>query len=222
MLRARNRFVQGYNAQAAVSEDHVVVAAEVTNAANDTTCFEPMVSVATKNLDAAGAPPVGVFVANAGYWSTDNASLSISADVLIAPIPATNGITDPHDPRLAQRRVVLSRLHAGELTIGQAAHDMGGRSPGPGNCCAPTEPTKRTRLRSGPPWRTGLATDTGAAAYAKRKITVEPVFGNLKANLRFRRFSQRSMQAATSEWRFICAVHNLLKLRRHQLAIATT
>src|SRR5918996_1311706 len=65
MLRARNRFVQGYNAQAAVSEDHVILAAEVTNAANDTTCFEPLAVAATENLADAGAEPVGAFVADA-------------------------------------------------------------------------------------------------------------------------------------------------------------
>jgi hypothetical protein len=64
-----------------------------------------------------------------------------------------------------------------------------------------------------------LDSDDGKALYAKRKITVEPVFGNIKANLRFRRFSRRSITAAHSEWRFVCAVHNLLKLRTARLAI---
>jgi hypothetical protein len=63
-----------------------------------------------------------------------------------------------------------------------------------------------------------LGTEAGAAAYAKRKTTVEPVFGNLKANLRFRRFSRRGLNAVSSEWRLICTVHNLLKLHRHRLA----
>jgi Transposase DDE domain len=58
------------------------------------------------------------------------------------------------------------------------------------------------------------------ACYARRKTTIEPIFGNLKMNLRFRRFSRRGLTAVTSEWRLICAVHNLLKIRRHQLAIA--
>ena len=65
-----------------------------------------------------------------------------------------------------------------------------------------------------------LASPTGAAAYAKRKITVEPVFGNLEANLRFRRFSRRGLTAAASEWRLVCTVHNLLKLHKHQIAAA--
>jgi hypothetical protein len=65
-----------------------------------------------------------------------------------------------------------------------------------------------------------LATAEGRQTYAKRKITTEPVFGNIKANLRCRRFSGRGLQAALSEWRLICSVHNLLKVRNHRLAIA--
>jgi maltose-binding protein MalE len=220
MLRARNRFVQGYNAQAAVSEDHVIVAADVTNAANDTTCFEPLAVAVTENLAAAGAEPVGTFVADAGYWSTDNASLNLGSDVLIAPVPATNGITEAADPRLAKRRAVLARLHAGKISVRRAAQQMGVsetwarellrayRSDGPD----PAQIRSEVEAR--------LASEAGATSYAKRKITIEPVFGNIKANLRFRRFSRRSLPAVTSEWRLICATHNLLKLHRHQLAIA--
>ncbi len=92
MLRARNRFVQGYNAQAAVTEDHVVIAAEVTNAANDTTQFCPMVTASTDNLaDTGHDMTIGVFVADAGYWSTANALVETDADVPITPMPATNG-----------------------------------------------------------------------------------------------------------------------------------
>ncbi|MCA1735488.1 MAG: transposase, partial [Actinobacteria bacterium] len=59
----------------------------------------------------------------------------------------------------------------------------------------------------------------GAAAFAKRGITVEPVFGNLKANLGYRRFSRRGFSAVASEWRLISTAHNLLKLHRHQPAM---
>ena len=64
-----------------------------------------------------------------------------------------------------------------------------------------------------------LRTERGRTTYAKRKVLVEPVFGNLKANLRFRRFSRRGINAALSEWRLICAVHNLLKMRGRLPAI---
>jgi len=219
MLRARNRFVQGYNAQAAVSEDHIIVAAEVTNAANDTTMFAPMVTAAEANL-ADGHHPVsvGVYAADAGYWSVPNATLDTHAEVLIAPMPATNGLTDPDDPRIEARNEVLERLEAGELTLRAAAHEMGvsdtwARKLRDDRRAGGTDPA---RLRKQMLDR--LASDDGKALYAKRKITAEPVFGNIKANLRFRRFSQRSTPAVTSEWRLICSVHNLLKLRTARLA----
>jgi transposase len=63
-----------------------------------------------------------------------------------------------------------------------------------------------------------LAKPENAARYSQRSTSIEPVFGNIKANLGYRRFSRRSLPAVNSEWRLICAVHNLLKLRRAALA----
>ena len=45
------------------------------------------------------------------------------------------------------------------------------------------------------------------------------MFANIKANLRHRRFSGRGMQATRSEWRLICSVHDLLKVRNRRLAL---
>jgi transposase len=221
MLWARNRFVQGYSAQAAVTEDHLVVSAEVSNAANDSTQFQAMVAATEQNLVDVEGPPVGVYVADAGYWSTENATLDVAAEVLINPMPATQGITDPSDPRIARRRAVIERLHRGELTVGEAATEMGVSQTWARKLLADhrhgvADPAQlRTQMQQ------RLASEPGAAAYAKRKTTVEPVFGNIKANLGFRRFSRRGLDAVRSEWRLVCTVHNLLKLHRHQLAVAT-
>lgn len=57
-----------------------------------------------------------------------------------------------------------------------------------------------------------------AELYAKRSSSIEPVFGNIKHNLRFRQFSRRSLPAVQSEWRLMCTVHNLLKLQQAALA----
>ncbi len=220
MLRARNRFLQGYNAQAAVSSDQVIVAAEVTNAANDSTMFAPMVKASEENLAAAEAEAVGTFVADTGYWSVENVSLDTPAEVLITPMPATKGISDPDDPRIQGRAKVIERIVAGELSVKEGAIEMG-----------VSEPWARQllsdhRVGRGDPavlrkqMLDRLSTEDGRRTYAKRKVTTEPVFGNIKANLRCRRFAGRGMQAARSEWRLICSVHNLLKVRNHRLAIA--
>ena len=63
-----------------------------------------------------------------------------------------------------------------------------------------------------------LRTAKGRATYAKRKGIIEPIFGQLKHVLGFRQFSLRGLAAMRGEWRLICAVHNLLKLWRHDQA----
>ena len=220
MLRARNRFLQGYNAQAAVSTDQVIMAAEVTNAANDSTMFVKMVRASEENLAAAEGDGTGTFVADTGYWSVENVTIATPSGVLITPMPATKGIADPDDPRIQERSKVLSRIDAGMLSLKEGAIEMGvsynwarqllgDYRVGRGD---PAVLRKQMLDR--------LSTAEGRQTYAKRKVTTEPVFGNIKANLRCRRFSGRGIQAALSEWRLICSVHNLLKVRNHRLAFA--
>jgi transposase len=66
--------------------------------------------------------------------------------------------------------------------------------------------------------RRALATPEGRALYRQRQITIEPVFGQIKFNRAIRRFQRRGKAACRSEWRFIAATHNLLKLHHHRLA----
>src|SRR3954453_1613130 len=63
-----------------------------------------------------------------------------------------------------------------------------------------------------------LATDLGAGLYSKRRVMIEPVFGDVKFNRRIDRFQRRGRSACRSEWRLIAATHNLLKLHAHQMA----
>jgi len=216
-LRTGDRYVQGYNAQAAVSGDQVVVAAEVGNARNDTTMFAPMVRAAELNLSAAGACSPYFILADTGYWSAENLDLEVDAEVLIAPRPVTSGTVTSDDPSIARRGEVLDRVEAGSLSILQAAEDLGIS----GTWVRRLLANRRNHLGDPSVYRKDmlarLNSDEGRVLYAKRKITVEPVFGNIKANLRCRRFSGRGMQAVNSEWRLICAVHNLLKLRTRRL-----
>ncbi len=59
-----------------------------------------------------------------------------------------------------------------------------------------------------------LATEAGQAKYGLRKTTVEPVFGQIKEVRGIRRLRLRGFARASSEWKLICATHNLLKLFR--------
>ena len=50
--------------------------------------------------------------------------------------------------------------------------------------------------------------------YNLRKMTVEPVFGNLKQNLGFREFLLRGLNGVKTEMNLICIAHNLQKIWR--------
>jgi len=63
-----------------------------------------------------------------------------------------------------------------------------------------------------------LASDRGGELYRRRQATIEPVFGQIKANRNADRFLRRGRSAVRSEWRLLAATHNLLKLHRHRLA----
>jgi transposase len=63
-------FVQAYNAQAAVSSDHIIVATGVTNLAPDCEHLVPMLERVRDNC---GAYPE-TFTADSGYWSEHNAT----------------------------------------------------------------------------------------------------------------------------------------------------
>jgi Transposase DDE domain len=53
---------------------------------------------------------------------------------------------------------------------------------------------------------------------ANAKISVEPVYGQIKYNRRTDRFMRRGRAAAQSEWRLVAATHNILKLHSHWIA----
>jgi len=60
-----------------------------------------------------------------------------------------------------------------------------------------------------------VRTPEGKALYAKRKVIVEPVFGQIKEARGFRRFLLRGLQKIRGEWRLVCLGHNLLKIWRY-------
>jgi len=60
-----------------------------------------------------------------------------------------------------------------------------------------------------------VSTKRGRSHYKKRQLLAEPVFGQIKDARVARRFTRRGRIAADSEWKLLCATHNLLKLYRN-------
>lgn len=57
-----------------------------------------------------------------------------------------------------------------------------------------------------------LQTRQGRAIYGRRKCTVEPVFGIIKAVLGFRQFHLRGLEAVTGEWTLVTMAWNLKRM----------
>jgi transposase len=176
-LHTRKGSVQGYNAQAVTTCEQVIVAAELTQDANDLQQLDPMLKATTATLAAAGIMEgPDVLLADSGYWSIAN----------LTQIP-----------------------DAPELLIPPAKHARRGRPRKDGKPSASNSDGLRAAMTA------KLASDEGKARYAKRKQTVEPVFGQIKDVRGARRLLRRGLGACEAEWKLLCGTHNLLKLWRH-------
>lgn len=210
LMKTSHGFQQGYNAQAAATTDQMVVAAQVSNSADDAPCFEPMVRAAQRNLHACDRQPeVKQAVADAGYWSKANVEMK-DVDAFIAPTRRRK-LAQAED-RERRWDEVLSGVEAGQSDVNQASAEMG-VTPGA------VQHRLRQRRKGEPDSATSdmmakLSTPDGKRIYRKRAASIEPVFGQIKHNRGITRLSRRGLAAVDSEWKLICATHNLLKMWR--------
>ena len=186
MKQSNKGFDYSYNAQAVVdAEEQIIVAAEVTRAANDKQQAVPMAEAALENLNAAGIErPKG-------------------ADGTPTPIPNTA------DTGYFSKEAVEGLEQLGmdpHLAIGRQKHH---EVPIPAEAAAPSaEASVKEKMEH------KLRSATGKALYAARKHIVEPVFGQIKSARGIRKFLLRGLEKVSAEWQLICLTHNLLKIWR--------
>ncbi len=94
-LKAREGYVQGYNAQAVVDEGQIVLAAEITNSNVDWSQLDPMVTATISELERAGiAGRPESALADAQYWNEEHMDEVIAnkhIQVLIPPDGSGSG-----------------------------------------------------------------------------------------------------------------------------------
>ena len=66
--------------------------------------------------------------------------------------------------------------------------------------------------------KNALEFDEKSAIYARRKVEVESVFGHIKGNRSFRRFSLRGPEKVHTEFGIVALAHNCLKIAGIRLA----
>jgi len=91
LVHTRRGSLQGYNAQAVTTCEQVIVAAELTQQANDLQQLGPMLAATAATLAAAGIPErPGTLMADSGYWTIANLTALPHAPELLIP-PARHG-----------------------------------------------------------------------------------------------------------------------------------
>ncbi|TCN25890.1 transposase [Kribbella sp. VKM Ac-2500] len=189
IMPTRKGWIQGYNAQLAVTDDHLILAATLTQDTIDTDQCVPMITAALNAaalVEAHRPAPAGrgdphphhgidLILFDAGYLSNDN---------LAAPGP--------------------DRL----IALGKHRDQARAATTHPTSGPPPADATAIDQMRH------RLQTPQGHQAYKRRGATVETVIGHLKDLIGLRTFSRRGLQAATSELHLAAAATNILKLHR--------
>ncbi len=81
IMKTRQGYVQGYNGQAVVSKEQIIVGADVTHEENDLHQLEPMIHETKESLDGAGIEKgIDTCTADTGYWRDDLPVESIQAE----------------------------------------------------------------------------------------------------------------------------------------------
>lgn len=181
IMHSHQGFVQGYNSQAVVDvETMLIMATSVSQQPNDKQQIEPMLAELNKLPAALGCP--NTLLADAGYFSADN--VNRCHQQAIEPLIALG--RDSHHPPLAERLAPDGPLPETDDPVEKMA--------------------------------AYLKSQEGKACYAKRKSTVEPVFGIIKHVMGFRQFSLRGLEAVKGEWNLVAIAFNLRRM--HRLAAA--
>ena len=91
-MKGNRRYIQGYNAQAVVNEQQIVLAAEISTAAGDFSHLRPMIETALHELEDAGVTDKPtVAVADAQYWNEQHMDDVIAEHGIQVLIPPDSG-----------------------------------------------------------------------------------------------------------------------------------
>lgn len=226
----------GYNAQIMVSgSDGIVLAADVTNAADDRGQLIPMRDQVVENL---GEKP-GCVLGDSGFESGENVRDLVDREqdaVLAAAVTRSahdrqektgrfqwpsfeyDGVADeyicPAGRRLERVKTGQRRGKPNGLYRGVACEDCPLRSQ-----CVEGDKPRTLDVLDTTPYLQAMSerrrVDRETEQFLKRRaVLVEGHFGHFKHNLRWRQFLARGLVACRAEFRLLCAAYNLRKLSR--------
>jgi transposase len=223
-----------YNAQAAVDSDNqVIIANDVVTDGND---FHQFISMYEQTVENVGKQPEKVST-DCGYATHQNYQYMQEHDIdgYVPPDLETfesDTDQDPYSkdcfqydpvgdiytcPQGKHLHFYHTRIKRGNEVKIYRSHDCSD-CPVVDSCLQKSNKSRKRHLHRYSTddyisqMRQKLRSAQGRQIYDKRKTIVEPVFGNIKYNLGFDRFSLRGLEKVAGEFNLMCIAHNLRKI----------
>jgi hypothetical protein len=235
----------GYNCQVAVTDEQVIVAADVVTEPNDRNQLIPMVKQAQETT----TEEVTEVLADSGYSSYDNYEV-LEQEKIVGYVPdqyfaqIKQGIYEKPEhryhrenfrydaaqdvywcPEGKQLRFYKER-DSEEGAVKRKQWIYKGTScetcPRRAQCTTARYRTlaREKREECQERMRVRLLSEEGKQRYGKRLYTVEPIFGHLKKNLGYKDFLLRSAEKVRGEFKLMCIGYNLMKYWHRKIAMA--
>ena len=224
MMKTAKSYVEpSYNAQVSVSRNQIIISNDVCQDGHDAHQFIPQVRNIKENIKLKKDTKVGL---DCGYIDGENINLAENNSIdLYVPSRALAQEFDGKEQSLNHDKYEYDEKKD-ELIVGNERFYFKyayTRKNGKKILMYYNDKLKkkkdvpfyfRERLRM----KEKMDTTNGRLTYGLRKITVEPVIGNLKQNLGFREFLLRGLDNVKIEMNIACIAHNLQKIWRFSVA----
>jgi transposase len=238
MSLAQGGYAPGYNGQIAVdNQSRLIVTQELVQDRNDEKQFSRQYEQVENNL---GMDKERKYIADGGYSSLSQTEFVKTNDIdaYIAD-PKLKNYKEESIEVIQQEEKKLNRLDfkydeendCYHCPMGESLEFIGtdavGRSYrskdcsqcpikhqclGKNNTSGQRKILRDHREESAEQMRNKMMTPEGVSMMMLRQTTVEPVFGNIKENLGYRRFRRKGLKNAKGEFALFCLVHNINRL----------
>ncbi len=219
MMQSKKKFAElSYNVQLGVSKNQIIVSNDICQDKHDAHQFIPQIKNVKENVDISKTK-VGV---DSGYSDAENIKYGEENKIdLYVPSRAQAQKLDGKEESLNHDNYEFDE-QKNELVADGVRYRFRGiytRKNGKKIISFYNEDLKkkkdvpfyfRERLRM----KEKMNTEEAHQVYSLRKITVEPVYGNIKQNLGFREFLLRGLNGVKTEMNLVSIAHNLGKIHR--------
>lgn len=220
MMNTKKSFSElSYNTQLSVSKNQIIVANDVCQDKHDANQFVPQMKNVKKNIKLRKDTKVGL---DCGFSSGENIKYAEDNNIdLYVPSRAQAQKLDGKDETLNHDNYEYDPKK-NELICKEERYRYSGYYVRKTGVKIAVFYSKKLKKKKDVPWlfrarlrmKEKMEKPESRKIYGLRKITVEPVYGNLKENLGFRGFLLRGLEKVKTEFNLVCIAHNLQKIWR--------